>query len=586
MKKTMIHLLGVLIILGFCVDEAAAQRRRRGSVRHSRPDGRYSRTTSRSGDVTSTQRAQTQRTQGDRRSPDGTVTTRRGETVTGSRDVQREDDKITVDRQAQSTSGASREATREVEIDDGRVEQVKRESQATGRTGETIEREREVEREGYGVASFEGETKTSTGREAEVEGVAARGYYGRRGVVADVDTKHRGDWTTVAGRGPYGAAVARLPQGYRPYTYYGRSYYYYGSVYYRPYMWGGVPYYWAMPPPYGVWYSTVPVGAVMVLVAGVTYYYADHVCYTESHQGGSAGYEVVQAPTGVKTTDLPLEAATVTISGTTFYYYKNTFYRRVDQDYVVVEMPVGVTVVDALPAEFEILQAPNANAYFVYEGTHYLPYVRTTGEEVYLVVDPPPQARVTPASGTERVERTLSVPSGTALDVRFAGELSSGTATAGQRFTGYLASDLKVGEILAAPRGSMVYGTVVEAEKAGSMSGTAKLTINLTDIQLSGRVIPVMTQPYSAEGRSESKDTAKKVVGGAALGAVIGAIADGGEGAAIGAAVGAGVGTAKSATTQGQQVVIGEGTVIQFRLEAALTVPIFVTVATADASGP
>jgi hypothetical protein len=108
----------------------------------------------------------------------------------------------------------------------------------------------------------------------------------------------------------------------------------------------------------------------------------------------------------------------------------------------------------------------------------------------------------------------------------------------------------------------------------------------LTDIQLSGRVIPVMTQPYSAEGRSESKDTAKKVVGGAALGAVIGAIADGGEGAAIGAAVGAGVGTAKSATTQGQQVVIGEGTVIQFRLEAALTVPIFVTVATADASGP
>jgi hypothetical protein len=112
------------------------------------------------------------------------------------------------------------------------------------------------------------------------------------------------------------------------------------------------------------------------------------------------------------------------------------------------------------------------------------------------------------------------------------------------------------------------------------MSGTAKLTINLTDIQLSDRVIPVMTQPYSAQGRSEGKDAARKVTGGTGLGAVTGAIADGGEGAAKGAAVGAGVGTAASAATQGQQVVIDEGTVIQFRLQEA------VTVTTADAARP
>jgi hypothetical protein len=344
-----------------------------------------------------------------------------------------------------------------------------------------------------------------------------------------------------------------------------------------------------MPPPYGVWYPTVPIGAVTVVIVGATYYYADHVCYKESHQGGSAGYEVVPAPEGVKTTSLPPESATITISGATFYYYKNTFYRRVDQNYVVVRMPVGVTVVEALPAEFEIVQAPNGNAYFVYEGTHYLPYVRSSGEEVYLVVDPPPQAppaaQVTTASDTTRVERTLSLPAGTALDVRFASELSSGTSTVDQRFTGYLASDVTVGEILAAPRGSKVYGTVVEVQKAGSMSGSAKLTIDLTDIQVSGRVIPVATPPYSAQGRSEGKDTARKVAGGAGLGALIGAIADGGEGAAIGAAVGAGVGTAASAATEGQQVVIDEGTVIQFRLEEALTVPIAVTVTTADAGG-
>lgn len=123
--------------------EADAQERRRGSVRHARPDGTYNRSTRGGGSVSST--------------------------------------------------GASRETSREVEFDDGRVESVERESAATGRFGESVEREREIEREGYGVASFEGEASTSTRREAEIEGAAARGYYGRRGVVADVDTKYRGE---------------------------------------------------------------------------------------------------------------------------------------------------------------------------------------------------------------------------------------------------------------------------------------------------------------------------------------------------------------------------------------------------------
>jgi len=263
--------------------------------------------------------------------------------------------------------------------------------------------------------------------------------------------------------------------------------------------------------------------------------------------------------------------------------------RDVDQGYVVVHMPVGVTVVEALPAEFEILQAPNASAYFVYQGTYYLPYLRASGEEAYIVVDPPPPAAppadAVPASGTAQVGRTMSVPAGTALDIRFAAELSSATSTPGQHFTGYLATDVTVGEILAAPRGSKVYGTGVAVEKAGSMSGSAKLTIDVTDVQVSGRVIAVATPPYSVQGRSEGKDTARKLAGGAGIGAAIGAIADGGKGAAIGAAVGAGVGTVASAATEGEQAVIGEGTVIQFTLEEALSVPIAVTVATADATG-
>jgi len=91
--KAMIHLLGALVILGLCVDEATAQRRRRGSVRHARPDGAYNRATRGGGSVSSTQT-----TQGNRRTTQTTATNRSGESVTGTREVVREDDKVTVNR--------------------------------------------------------------------------------------------------------------------------------------------------------------------------------------------------------------------------------------------------------------------------------------------------------------------------------------------------------------------------------------------------------------------------------------------------------------------------------------------------------
>jgi hypothetical protein len=179
----------------------------------------------------------------------------------------------------------------------------------------------------------------------------------------------------------------------------------------------------------------------------------------------------------------------------------------------------------------------------------------------------------------------LTVPGGTSLSVRTASELSSATAQQGQRFTTYLDQDLKVGEILAAPKGSKVYGVVAYVEKAGSMSGQSKLTLRLTDIEVNGHVIPVLATPFAVQGASESKDTAKKIGGAAALGALIGAFADGGKGAAIGAAVGAGAGTAASAATEAKPASIPAQTQIQFTLEQPLAVPIMVKVSSTTADG-
>ncbi len=224
---------------------------------------------------------------------------------------------------------------------------------ATGRYGETVDREREVEREGYGAASFEGEAKTSTGRKAEVEGVAGYGAYGRRGAVANVDTKYRGDWTVAAGRGPYGAAVTRLPQGYRPYTYYGRSYYHYGYAYYRPYTYGGVPYYFVVPPPYGVVYTTVPPGADHhhhrrrdLLLCRPCLLQEDQRARGPRLRGGSSA----EGSKGFRSSARARHGDGLGIRR--YYYYKNTFYRQILREgkpqYAVVNEPQGLVTVNAL----------------------------------------------------------------------------------------------------------------------------------------------------------------------------------------------------------------------------------------------
>jgi hypothetical protein len=56
------------------------------------------------------------------------------------------------------------------------------------------------------------------------------------------------------------------------------------------------------------------------------------------------------------------------------------------------------------------------------------------------------------------------------------------------------------------------------------------------------------------------------------IGSIIGALAGGGKGAAIGAAAGAGVGGGVQAATKGQQIKLAPETVLNFVLQAPITV--------------
>ena len=168
----------------------------------------------------------------------------------------------------------------------------------------------------------------------------------------------------------------------------------------------------------------------------------------------------------------------------------------------------------------------------------------------------------------------ITLPAGTRVLIRMIDSVDSSRQTAGYRFTASLETNLQVGGVVVAPRGTTVYGRVASASSAGRFAGSSELTLELTDIVLNGTAYPLLTSTYEIKGRGEGSNTAKKVIGGAGLGALIGGLAGGGKGAGIGALAGAAGGTAIAATKRGEQLSIPSETLLEFRLEQPATLPV------------
>jgi hypothetical protein len=354
-----------------------------------------------------------------------------------------------------------------------------------------------------------------------------------------------------------------------------------------------------MHPPWGCYYTTVPVGAIALTVAGMAMLYSDGTYYKTTYVEGATQYQVVAPPAGASLpagTTLPADKTAITISGVTYYLYGNTFYKRLvtngQETFVVVTKPAGLVAVKALPDDFEPMQA-GSTVYFRSKGRYYAAYLDPSGEESYLVVDPPAgavpavpgepgaapkaagAAAPAPAPAAKPKAVTLTVQPNTPLTVRVATEVNSGTAQAGQRFQGNLDTDLVAadGRVVAA-RGTRVYGRVVAAKAGTGTGGAPQLTLELTDVEVGGRVVALATEPVSMT--AEAKKAGKKVLGAAALGAGIGGMIDGGEGAAWGAGAGAVVGVAAAKNSPGNQVAVAAGTALEFRLARPLSVDIVV----------
>jgi hypothetical protein len=191
-----------------------------------------------------------------------------------------------------------------------------------------------------------------------------------------------------------------------------------------------------------------------------------------------------------------------------------------------------------------------------------------------LTPDPQPTSYPSNAVNAKTSSGTVYVPAGTDLVVRMIDSVDSKQNSVGDRFEASLDEDLVVDGILVARKGASVYGRLAEVQGAGRLAGKSELRLELTGIQINHVVQPVVTGDYEVSGKSRGSNTAKKVGGGAAVGALIGAIAGGGKGAAIGAGVGAGAGTAVQVLTHGEQVSVPSETVLNFKLQQPVTLPV------------
>lgn len=179
-----------------------------------------------------------------------------------------------------------------------------------------------------------------------------------------------------------------------------------------------------------------------------------------------------------------------------------------------------------------------------------------------------------PSSTADAEGATVTAPAGTQIQVRMIDTVDSQTDKAGDKFQASLDQPLEVSGQLVAARDSTVYGQLVSSSQAGRIEGRSELRLELTGINIGGRVVPISTSAYEAAGRSRGRQTAERTGIGAGLGAVIGAIAGGGRGAAIGAGIGGGAGAASQVITHGQDVHIPSETLLDFTLAQPLTVQI------------
>lgn len=187
--------------------------------------------------------------------------------------------------------------------------------------------------------------------------------------------------------------------------------------------------------------------------------------------------------------------------------------------------------------------------------------VRSLGQKVSaqpILTDDP----LTPAV------RVWTVPVGTEIDVRLQTALNSGTAKVEQRFEATSLVDLKIGNDVVLPAGTVVRGFVGSVRPAGRVERRGSMTLAFDEILLRQgptRLRASVTQALDGK----MGDDISRIGTGAVVGAILGGLLGGGKGLLVGVLVGGG-GTI--AATDGTDVDLPLGTILRVRIDSPLEI--------------
>jgi hypothetical protein len=162
---------------------------------------------------------------------------------------------------------------------------------------------------------------------------------------------------------------------------------------------------------------------------------------------------------------------------------------------------------------------------------------------------------------------SLTVPSGTSIEVTLSTALSSETASAGTAWSGTV-----VNGRAGIPAGSSVTGTVISVKPA-KKGDRAMIDLGMTSLSVSGRQYAVHGSTEAIVAGSTRARNLGAIAGSAAAGALIGqAVSGSTKGTIAGAVVGGGVATGVVAASDGYQVVLKPGIALTFTTSEAVAV--------------
>ena len=168
----------------------------------------------------------------------------------------------------------------------------------------------------------------------------------------------------------------------------------------------------------------------------------------------------------------------------------------------------------------------------------------------------------------------VTVLENTPLRVRNNQPISSRMTKPGESLSFTIKEDVMVGDLLVIPCGATVHGAIVDARRAGVLTGSGQLILELNSLELGGQSYPLYTYQFKVSGASKTKPTEKKIKTGAVVGAVVlGVLSHGSaNGVATGAMLGAGAGTAVSAVSPAPIVSIPAESEMLFALSSPIAV--------------